>query len=299
MSGSKEILGHYILDVSAFTKGLGTIKRWIESPERDVVLFIPRYTIHELDFLKKGVDMIARNARESIRFIEKTISDESISLNDHPLKLETPDDIGPNWKKCKNYKVKSPKASELGFVSILLPDKRPDIVMYEQDLLDDQNNFCGNEKEINHISNKDPKVELPNRYKYLLRPVIKKSHLDSEDWKLISDDPITRIWCESFGVKCITLGEAEGLIFTARNRSLSLNHGLERLSIQKNANEVHDPKSDDGQHTGLKKKSRNKGRRGKKLDAPVVNTEINGAVRLEKYNSITYAPRGEGKLWSP
>lgn len=63
---------NFIVTPSAFVGGIGNIKQWYN--DYDCNFFIPAYTLKELDFLKKGVSLIATNARESIRFIDKEMS---------------------------------------------------------------------------------------------------------------------------------------------------------------------------------------------------------------------------------
>ncbi|OWB74290.1 hypothetical protein B5S31_g4078 [[Candida] boidinii] len=63
---------NFIVTPSAFVGGIGNIKQWYN--DYDCNFFIPTYTLKELDFLKKGVSLIATNARESIRFIDKEMS---------------------------------------------------------------------------------------------------------------------------------------------------------------------------------------------------------------------------------
>ncbi|GME94979.1 unnamed protein product [Ambrosiozyma monospora] len=65
---------HFILDPSALAfGGISKIKKWLN--EQKVVFFIPNYTLRELDFLKTNYNsMVSLNSRESIRFIDDSMS---------------------------------------------------------------------------------------------------------------------------------------------------------------------------------------------------------------------------------
>lgn len=62
---------HFILDASALEKGLGNIKQWIPCNDSNFLLqlYIPTYTLHELDFQKFKRKSYA--ARESLKFIDQ------------------------------------------------------------------------------------------------------------------------------------------------------------------------------------------------------------------------------------
>ena len=61
---------NFILDASAFEKGLGNIKRWAVNCPKKVKLrfYIPTYTLRELDFLQHRRKSF--NAREALKFID-------------------------------------------------------------------------------------------------------------------------------------------------------------------------------------------------------------------------------------
>ncbi|QPG75447.1 hypothetical protein FOA43_002802 [Brettanomyces nanus] len=69
---------HFIVDPSALVYGgIGRIKEWVKNDKYypPIVYYIPHYTLLELDFLKKTFNpLIAKNARESIRFFDSSIS---------------------------------------------------------------------------------------------------------------------------------------------------------------------------------------------------------------------------------
>ncbi|ODV84231.1 hypothetical protein CANARDRAFT_8907 [[Candida] arabinofermentans NRRL YB-2248] len=138
MSSGSDKIFHFIIDPSALVYGgIGKIKKW--KTEYTVVMYIPHYTLRELDFLKKAFNsLIAVNARESVRFIDQSISDEdsdgidldgfdgmddfeTYNLNKKTsvptgitsqFILESPEESGPDWTKASGYRRRTPSASE-------------------------------------------------------------------------------------------------------------------------------------------------------------------------------------------
>lgn len=226
-----------------------------------MILTICQLAIHELDFLKTGSSMLAKNARESIRFIDKFFSTEHVETLSE-LIIETPEEAGPSWKKCIKHKTRSPKVSEFEDSKTAKKTRNDnfqsnDVVKYETDLI----NEGGISKKEETV---DQRAELPNRLKYLIRPCIKKINFDQEDWFLITEDSSTKIWCEAFNIKCVTLTEAESKLFHTKNKDVK---GWESSPASR-----------------LKKST-------KKDD--------NKDVVIERFNSVSYAPRGSGELWVP
>lgn len=92
MSGDEEP-PHFLVDVSALVYGgVQYFEKWLDHPSlfHPAVYYIPYYTLKELDFLKKSFNkVIAANARESIRFI-----DRSVSQYDDGLNQEDSDSVG-------------------------------------------------------------------------------------------------------------------------------------------------------------------------------------------------------------
>lgn len=71
---------NFILDASCFEKGLGIIKRWLkECPGKvKLRLYIPTYTLNELDFLK--FKKKSYTAKESLKFIDIVCTDNDSSF---------------------------------------------------------------------------------------------------------------------------------------------------------------------------------------------------------------------------
>ncbi|CCH45505.1 Nonsense-mediated decay protein 4 [Wickerhamomyces ciferrii] len=283
--------GHFIIDASALTKGLGNIKKWVDEEQYTIQLFIPSYTIHELDYLKKGITMIATNARESIRFIERVVSSEEDSAH-YKMVLETPEDVGPNWRKCLTYKVRSPKVHEFpNSKQNNHPLIHQNAIKYENEQIDSQGDILAPNTGKYGRKPRPERAEIPARYKYLIRPCIKKTHIDQEDWKLITEDQTTRTWCESFGIKCINIAEAESLLFHKKNQidPNETSYTLKSLSLED------EKKGSSAKIGGRRRRSSPKKNQAFKAS----EKSSDGNARLEDYDSISYAPRGSGELWVP
>lgn len=242
------------------------------------------------------MSMLATNARESIRFIDRVVSSEDHDIGSK-LILETPDQVGPNWRKCMTFKVRSPKTHE--FPNNKNVTSKPSVIKYENEEDDDDADERGNQSNEKNL--KKQRAELPARYKYLLRPCIKKTHADPEDWKLITEDLTTKIWCESFGIKCINVSEAESLLFQLKNKSQignDTNYTFSKLSIEDESRPLSSSSSNGG------KRKRSRARKSNNNNANIIN-DINNTggdsqnTHRESYDSISFAPRGSGELWVP
>lgn len=66
---------NFIIDASSLEKGLGNIKRWCQESHGKIVLrlYIPTYTLQELDFLKYKRKSFG--AREALKFIDSAVSE--------------------------------------------------------------------------------------------------------------------------------------------------------------------------------------------------------------------------------
>lgn len=74
----------FVLDASSLEKGVGNIKRWCEestsdsSPHVTLNLYIPTFTIQELDFLRYKRKSYA--AKESLKFIDSIETNENVDV---------------------------------------------------------------------------------------------------------------------------------------------------------------------------------------------------------------------------
>lgn len=358
-----------ILDHTAFVRGIGNIKRWFNEEyinsnttrSNEIInlnIYIPTYTLHEFDFVKKGTSISATNAREAIRFIDNYLENEVEIYSDkiqYNLILESPQDNVPSWNKCNHYKVHSPKIKEFPnyktkFDSSLIgqtPKVNEDSEFnenFDNALTFNQRNklndiqYENSASYQNAIANSDNLAEMPVRLRYLIRSCIYKRFIETkkpkikneiEDWKLVTEDPITKIWAKSYGIDCLNVNEAELLIF--QNYDVNL---FRLYNPYANDGDDFDPSTNILQNTidttlysyssvqdepvtlnyrGKNNRGRNnRGRRGNKrrererwplsTDA-VVSEERNesgtGFIKKEKFGAINYAPRGQGELWRP
>jgi len=348
-----------ILDHSAFVRGIGNIKRWfnpgyirssmVNADEKiQLNIYIPSYTLHEFDFVKKGTSMMATNAREAIRFIDRIFERDDIILNgsqnnanDNPIRygifIESPRESGPSWNECLNYKVHSPKVREFPNFKTKFDSN----LIGQQVIPDDQydgftSHFKSNAKlnDIqyenspsyqNAIANSDNEAEMPIRLRYLIRSCIYKRYIDThnpnkpqssfEDWKLVTEDPITKVWVKSFGIDCLNVNDAELLIFknydvnqfnTTPHSHFSLDEGYDNSkNILQNTIDTTRYSYTTAKPTNRHKPNTSKQPRRKnrtKVNGVVSEgfTSVNGEyIKKERFDAINYAPRGSGELWKP
>lgn len=361
--GSKPREVRLLLDNSALTRGFGNVKRWfnedyIKSQLRatkkasgkkiHLSIYLPSYTLHELEYLRKGNTALASNAREALKFIDEIFDREDAqdsfggnfvenletAPSDAAAKLENPlrynvyienrTDQFPRWEKCMPFKMHDLQVKDFPYSQTKLPRNIIGAEIFNN--LDAQHP---------QESPEDP-VQTPERLKHLIRSCVFKRFLESdsqnmpplEQWKLVTEDNVTRVWATSFGIDCLNVNEAELLIFLSRDVT-----SFEQKLIGADFNAEHDvfDQQDKGilhkkidttayEYEPLKGKSKqNKEENGakpdtssdekaeltkaekkkvKKFKAPVPLTSSEG-VRKENFDMINYAPRGKGKLWAP
>ncbi|CAN3357549.1 nonsense-mediated decay protein 4 [Diutina catenulata] len=231
-----------ILDHSAFVRGIGNIKRWFNreyvaanfgassvgdepGPDHvsvDLIMYMPSYTFHEFDYVKKGTSMQATNAREAIRFIDYMFESDESPDNSwicYHLAIEGPGESGPSWPQCMRYKIHSPKVGEFPNYKTrfssnsVVPAGSSDAIQYE-------NSPSYASAQANH----DQPADMPVRLRYLIRSCLHKRYgggrtsefakdTSPSEYKLVTEDPITKIWAQSFGIDCLNVNEAELLVF--------------------------------------------------------------------------------------
>ena len=328
-----------MLDHSAFVRGIGNIKRWFNeeyikqnfdnSSDQIVLnLYIPSYTLHEFDFAKKGTSISATNAREAIKFIDNYLENKSDLVNGnirYVMTLEAPNEIPPSWPKCSKYKLYSPKLLDFPnhkskFDSNLIGEtqhKESLLLHRESEIVD----------ELNDVASSESAAEMPARLKYLIRTCIYKRFLEKtqpkpknnlEEWKLVTEDAVAKVWAKSYGIQCVNVNEAELLIFQ--------NYDVNSFKIYNpfSANEGFDPKNDVLQNkidstlyeyktvkqAPPKVNGKHRSRKYKRKDTPSIpyegvvheekdNIWKSSTIKKEKFDAINFAPRGQGKLWSP
>lgn len=230
---------NFILDPSALTLGLGNIERWFDKnyfqaqvKDKDVKivlnLYLPTYTLNELDYQRKGPIVGSTRAQEALKFIDRILeNDDGIlefnedritpvaadtekpfsSLFLHNLFLEHRTQHFPQWGSCVKFQIRSPSPEEL--------PSHGKYSLYE---------------EINHFGeapgiNLEDELQIPLRLRHLVRSAVyltKMKHNGPEGitggmWKLVSEDTVTKVWASCFGVDCLNINEAELLLFHGKD----------------------------------------------------------------------------------
>lgn len=314
-----------ILDHSAFVRGLGNIKRWFNrnyvneniTNSKEVIyltIFIPNYTLHEFEYVKKGTSMQAINAKEAIRFIDKILDKDlnAHSVDDCPvfyeIIIESTTDSRPSWDKCLTYKVQSPKITDF-------PN------YYEHTINRMHNEETLKEGSVELVQDRYEKVDLPGRLKHLIRSCIQKDFVEGrgkrdsqKEWRLVTEDAVTSVWLSCFGVECMNVNAAE--LFLLKNRNVNL---IEQYDSSKNfysedsvpSNNIlqnvvdttlYSYSSYGERNGGASQKGNRKQKKPKKSEEIVTEkktSDYGPNVKKEKFNAINYAPRGQGELWKP
>lgn len=233
---------NFILDPSAFTLGLGNIERWFDdsyfqsqvkdkSENIHLNMYLPTYTLHELDYQKRGPIVGSTKALEALKFIDRMLDCDD-GLSDffdeeeekdvsgrktgnslikghflHSLYLEHRTHQFPQWSACSKFQIRSPSTLEL-----------PNHGKYS--LYDEINHFGGDTKEIT-----DDEPEIPARLKHLIRSGIyltRMNHNGPEQitgdmWKIVTEDTAIKVWAGCFGIDCLNINEAELLLFHGKD----------------------------------------------------------------------------------
>lgn len=348
-----------ILDNSSFIRGFGNIKRWFDQTyiksqllpngkhPRDKIqlnIYLPSYTLHQLEHLRKGNSMLATNARKALSFIDKIFDSEetqgsfdsnfveNIELieagigkkSEVPLRynvyIEYRDVTFPTWNKCLAFKLYD---------------------LYVNDFPSQQTKFSSDELLGRLTFDPDAQEEIvngpvpaPPRLKHLIRSCVFKQYLEvgsknnsvHEQWKLITEDTVTRVWANSFGINCLNVNEAELLIFQStditsfnvKTEGYDFNSekdifdkpvkGILHQRIDTTAYEYHNIsdlnvllKMTEDEATGKSTKGdqKNTVQKGEK-SPPIVPSGAKGdEVKKEDFDMINFAPRVNGKLWKP
>lgn len=229
---------HFILDHSACTLGLGNIQRWFDqefvqsqlqtSTKIHLNLYIPQYTLGELDFQRRGPMVGMSLAQEALKLIDTLFESESsadglegfdvveegMSENDHDafkkegkslnspipfnIFVEEISPLFPRWEKCFKYRLYHPKQGDLPHIHV-----------------------ANEEEQMNE------QAETPPRLKNLIRSCIYMTKMSSkhhpappgDQWRLVTEDQATKVWANSFGIDCLNVNEAELLLFHAKDVS--------------------------------------------------------------------------------
>lgn len=225
---------HFILDHSACTLGIGNIQRWFDqefvqsqlpkSAKIHLNLYIPQYTLGELDFQRRGPMVGISLAQEALKLIDTLFESESsadsldvldaeeygeqgndndaCNLNDKPKGISSPipfnifiEEISalfPRWEKCLKYRAYHPKKGDLPHIHV-----------------------ANEEEQMNQ------QAEIPPRLKNLIRSCVYMTRMNSkhhpappgDQWRLVTEDQATKVWANSFRIDCLNVNEAELLLF--------------------------------------------------------------------------------------
>ncbi|GMG20000.1 unnamed protein product [Ambrosiozyma monospora] len=220
--------------------------------------------------------------------------------------LESPEEAGPDWKRASGYRRRTPLKSEFpmrstgfGFmgtsnVNSVLSLKK---AAYKEDELPTLDGPVPND---DHEQPETEKAFIPKRLKFLVRSCIQKQFVENKnllssqkiDWPIICEDQTTLIWLKCFGLKVATLNEVD-LLFKGRG---PLANPSPRSSENGKDEPTLAPEPEQQHYTVIPKKNSRKSR--KKIVKPRVRIGEDG-IQRESYNTITFAPRGQGQLWTP
>lgn len=329
-----------IIDHSAFVRGFGNVRRWFEeeyvlknihqrrkTTKSVLNLFIPEYTLREFEFSKRGGSMMATNTREAIKFIDKTFG-EDVENAYFIYRFTIEDKLSISWSDCLKNQVRVPSVNEFpNYKSSFDTNSLFKRLMTMDDGFGEDNITPSSE------------AEMPIRLRQLIRSCVQKLREkrspESSEWRLLTEDPITRIWAQSFGIGCLNVNEAEILIFqnhdvngfrkfnphnTFEEGDDDYSHQSDVLHTIIDTTKYEYEHENDDNHSKLKgnsnkgikeKKDESKGnkktnkkkrdRTAKKQNNDNHDKSFNNnlSVKKEDYNTINFAPRGTGAIWRP
>lgn len=311
-------LVNFILDHTAFTKGIGNIKRWF-NPEYvktecshlkpRLNLFIPTYTLHEFDYVKRGLTMTASNAREAIDFIDKLSEGVENPPLEYDIQLEDEAQSSISWDACQKYQIHQPVIGE--FPNYQTQFRSSKIGRPQPDQYHETISYENSESYQSAAAHANEPALMPPRLRYILRPCIKmmfQSPQQEGKWTLVTEDAITKIWASSFGINCMNITEAELLLFKAYDVNNLRQYDPNRTILDQNGpNSILQETVDTSSYpyqpteTSMPKKAA----KSNKHKPHFGNTKVTGVVRNERgiqkehFDKINHAPRGPGTLWTP
>lgn len=266
------------------------------------------------------------------------------------VSIEGPSESGPPWQNCLKYKIQSPKVKDFPNRKTTFDSNRAgsrsmqsNLSMGEYDGFDDEMfgdfdvedtsaAYLHTESELRYRNategekaclSGDMDAEMPTRLRYLIRLIIFKQYVKKipkqtslEEWKLVTEDPITQIWSRSYGIDCLNVNEAELLML--QNYDATANSSCDPHNYKSETGPFHhaidttqykyvslnDPalnSSSRRKYVGPRNKATKVATKtGRYVDGFVSNNNIgvNGeSVKKERFDAINFAPRGQGKLW--
>lgn len=315
-----------ILDDSAFIRGIGNVKRWFDkgyvarqlkaskknNSEEKVKLnvYIPSYTLHEFKFAKKSTSILGSNAREAIKLVDRLAEEEQVPSFEeedqkqddsgitYDLQIEERGVHFPEWEQCAQFQQRIPQVKDF-------PNQRTNL----------ENTVWGRFKkdsEMYDSPDAEEAAEIPRRLKHLIRSLVYKKymHNDGLEWKLVTEDGVTRTWARCFGIDCLNVNEAELLIFQSKDvtgfdvsgpgANFSEENDKYDLADRGVLHQWVDTTKYDYKKLG-KDKRRPKPKKKKNQGTPERALEPThpDVMKEEDFDQINYAPRAKGKLYVP
>ncbi|KAG5354846.1 hypothetical protein CJU89_6644 [Yarrowia sp. B02] len=172
-----------LVDASVLcSSNLPNVKAWLE--ERAATILVPKKTLEVLDQRKNGYLPVNMNARSAISYIEWVRANRADHPNPGKLIIQHNDE-STNWKACQAHLVELPSAEELNLI----------------------NNATMKETEM---GSKGPQTTCPASVRPFIQCAIwRREKEESRDWWVVTEDPLTSLWCKAYGIRCLSPAEVE------------------------------------------------------------------------------------------
>lgn len=330
-SGERSV--NLILDHSAFIRGIGNVKRWFNkeyvakqlSTQKNngptkikLNIYIPSYTLHEFTFARKGTSILASNAREAIKLVDTVAGAEDDvpsfgeATSENPtdpityeLHIEQRGRNFPSWEQCLQYQQQVPQVKDF-------PNHRTNL----------ENTVWGRPKKgkgIEEDHGAEEAAEIPRRLTHLIRSCVFKRYIDGSggscgdtQWKLVTEEGVTRTWARCFGIDCLNVNEAELLLFHSQDVTgfdvsgpgADFNSDSDKFDRAERGilHQWVDTTKYSYEKLGKdrKKKGRKNTLRKQKLaEEATLAPPTPGVLKEEDFDLINFAPRAKGSLYVP
>lgn len=270
-----------IFDTSAFLQGMGNVKRWFDASyataqikknqgeNAETVLlscYIPSNTLHELNVLRRNSSIEGPNAIRALKFIDSVL------------------DLGNGMAEYADDDSSNEKSGNL--------------VTYDVEVEEHSAAYPSWKVAMRYAIHKNWPHEIDAGSKYLIRSCVSRAFISNgkeSSWYVITENK-ARHCTNLFGFDCLNVNEAELLLFRAidvtraqpQAPGAGFNH---QYDMYDNANIM--TKMDSSRYgysyiagqnsAGVDENSR---------------TRQPGSI-LEDFDSVAYAPRAKGKIWTP
>lgn len=277
---------YFIIDTSAFLQGMGNVKRWFDAEYATSQIkknqgdgaetvklhcYIPLNTLNELNHFKRNSSIEGPNAARALKFI------------DHVLDLD--DGISP-------YDDTESKGD--GGV----------IITYDVEVEARSPAFPTWNTALRYAVRKDRLHEVDVGSKFLIRSCVSKAFLGKKhiegSWHVISEDK-ARHCTNLVGINCLNVNEAELLLFRALDVTLAqprapgagFNYQYDMYDNTNIMTKI------DTSCYGYSRLANQNGHLRKVDENAEVNVSRNPGGIVEDFDMVSYAPRPEGKIWTP